>query len=200
VSVCSFLTSTWYDPPTKATYSVAQLAEWVSYQSFRSKEYGDVPVNLVLTQWGIETSWGGTDWYPYYNPGQQGSTCGYGSQCGTEPIGYPIYCSIGQGVQSYADLLVNGYPHVATAYAYGGVSWAASALGKGYFTEEAVTSTFCGWSGPINSSHPRIWAGGEYNDGGGAGSSITDTINANSCLQSYGFVQVTNPIPAFPSK
>lgn len=200
MSVCSFVGSSWYDSIYDTDYSVSQLAAWVSYQTWRSANAGEVPISLIMAQWGIETGWGGSDWSPYNNPAQQASTCGWGSQCGSEPIGYPIFCSIGEGVQSYGALLTQGYPHVAFAYAEGGVSYAASALGKGYYTGITLNSTWCGWPGPISSSSPRIWAASEYNDGGGPGSAITDTINANSCLSAYDYVQTSNPIPAWASK
>ena len=113
-----------------------------SYQTYRSSNYGDLPVVFFLAQWGWESGWGGPGLTTHYNPGQQSGSCGVGTTNGTEPNGYPSFTTASQGMYSYASLLINGYPHVQDAYGRGlgvylvdaptALSWAFSALGKGY--------------------------------------------------------------------
>ena len=184
------------------TYTTVQLAEWVSYQSYSSPYYGDVPISLIIAQWGIESGWGGADMSVYNNPGNQYCTQG-GSQCGQEPNGIPAFCCIVDGVKAYSALLINGYPHVAHAYADGGfgqpgMQSAAVALGQGYEGSQSLSDGYCGGPSTISQSSSRIWATSQYNDGNGPGSALYDTINANDCLSNLNYVQTTNPgLPGF---
>lgn len=159
----------------------------------------------MVAQWGLETCWGDT-FGTYSNPANQASTCCY-PQCGWEPNGtIPQFCDLDAGVKSFAQLLIAGYPHVAQAYSLCGqpgsndLSGAAKALGIGYYAFQAVSDGFCGGPASISSSSPRIWATSGYNDGGGPGSGLIDSINANTCLSNLNYVQTSDPqIPDFPS-
>lgn len=138
----------------------------------------------------------------HYNPGNQGSTCGK-PQCGTYAGGLPAFCNIRDGVQSYAALLTNGYPHVQHAFndngwGENGMVQACTALGQGYEAGQVLKAGYCGGPAYVSASSPRIWAASEYNDGNGPGSSLYDTINANDCLYNLNYVQESNPnLPGF---
>lgn len=130
---------------------------------------------------------------------EQADPCGYCSS-GSQPNGLPVFCDIRYDVQSYSALIINGYPHVMHAYSdaaggAAGMKQAAIALGQGYEAGISLSSNYCtgGQTRAIDSSHPRLWATSKYNDGNGPGSSIYDTINANTCLSQYNYAQTTDP-------
>src|SRR5690349_19448426 len=86
--------------------STVQLAKWVSYQSYISPFVGDLPISLIIAHWGNESGWGGPTMSTYHNPGNQGNTCGWPSNCGHEPNGLPAFCDIRDGVHSYSALII----------------------------------------------------------------------------------------------
>lgn len=206
-TVCGFLSAFWTYPIPGGTgaASTENFARWVSYQSNLSPYCGNIPVSLIVTQWGLETCWGDT-FGTYNNPANQAGGCCYPT-CGLQPNGsFVKFCDLNAGVKSYSQLLIKGYPHVAQAYGqcgqpgYGVLSAATQALGQGYYDFQAVSDGFCGGPASISSSTPRLWDQAGYNDGNGAGSGLLDTINANTCLSNLNFVQTTDPqIPDFPS-
>jgi hypothetical protein len=108
----------------------------------------------------------------------------------------PAFCSIKDGVNSYAKLLVYGYPHVLAAYDDCGFNLAAKALGQGYYASyTGGTVTFCGGSYTLTSSSgARIWAASHY--GSPAGQNLIDSLNAHSALQALDYVVSVNPFPA----
>jgi hypothetical protein len=116
------------------------------------------------------------------NPANQIGECDYPNPC---PAcgSFAGFCSIDQGVKAYTGLLIKGYPHVAEAWAlcgqpgYGDLAGAATALGQGFYNFRPVADGFCGGPATISASTPRIWDAGRYDDGGGPGSAIIDTIN-----------------------
>jgi hypothetical protein len=59
-----------------------------------------VHVSVVLSQWAIETGYGGTDWYPNNNPGNVGSFDG-------QPVN--TFPTLAEGVQAYIDTMKLGY-------------------------------------------------------------------------------------------
>lgn len=200
-NISSFLSDAYYvyQPDYPRYYTSVQLAQWVSYQSFRSPYYGFVPVSLILTQWGLESGWNSSNNFTYYNnPANQGSGCGF-STCGTYNSGrFAAFCNIPAGVSSYAQLIIQGYQHVAAGYtdAGGDVQNAATVLGQGYRSCCTYDGSFC-WGASnttISSTNPRVWDAGHYNGSGyGPGSDIYRTISFNSCLSDYNYYQSTNP-------
>lgn len=197
ISVSSFLSQ------TIQGYDVTDLAKWVSYQSLISPLYGGLPVSLILTQWGLESGWGGPDISTYYNPANQNSGCGVGSTCGHEPNGLAAFCSIKDGVKAYSALIINGYPHVMAAYtdqrtSIQGFNAAAQALGQGYYSNYTGGSVnYCAsqYYSLTSSSGARIWAESEY--GTPPGNDMITTFNANTNLQDLNYVCSTNPLPGF---
>jgi hypothetical protein len=180
-----------------AYFTTVELGKWVSYQSYRSPYYGTVPVSLVVTQWGLETGWnnGCNCLTTYYNPGNQASGCGWCVNR-TMPNGLPGFCDLSAGIHAYAQLLIQGYRHVASAYADYGLNTAAQALGQGYETGYSIPNNFCGGPATISQSTPRIWAASHY--GAPAGSDIYNTIAANTCLSDLNYVQSNDPnLPYF---
>ena len=171
---------------------VSEYEDWAKYAACRMGSH-PFPLSLILAQWGDESGYGGSDICTCNNPGNQGASCGIGNtNCSVSGCPEVAYCSLKDGVDSYANLMAQGYPFVACTYEYyansgncaEGVKQAAIALGQGY---SPVTSCntyidYCGYSGTPSASTPRIWASGEYNDGNGPGSALYDTIQANSCL------------------
>jgi hypothetical protein len=165
-------------------YNVTDLAKWVAFMTYDSITYGFVSPALVLAQWGWESGWGGADIATYFNPGNQDGPCSCGSLSGAkEPTGIPGFSSIRDGVNSYANLLIKGYPHVTAAYRDGGFSLAAQALGQGYYTGYTGGKvTFCGTSFTLTSSSgAHLWAQGKY--GSPAGSDLIGSLNAHTSLQ-----------------
>jgi|GEM_PF-7002504 len=192
MSVVSFLSQ------TIQGYNVTDMAKWVSDYTLNSPVYGYVSPALVLIQWGLESGWGGVDISTYFNPGNQASSCGCGStKLPSEPNGLPAFSSIRDGVNSYANLLTFGYPHVLAAYADGGFSLAAQALGQGYYTGyNGGTVTYCGGQYTLTSqSGARIWAASHY--GSPAGQDMISTLNANTNLQALNQVYTSNPLSGF---
>ncbi|GAB6992318.1 glucosaminidase domain-containing protein [Paenibacillus pini] len=184
-------------PPN--TYTVTDLAKWVSYQSYLSPYYGAIPVSLILGQWGFEMGWSGSELTARYNPGNQDSACGYsGSYISgvTTPGKRLQFSNIKEGVTAYANLLIAGYKCVATAYSTGGIgtgtglSRACDALSKGYDSAQAESSSYCSSSSYAenSSSTKRIWATAGYS---GLYSTISSTNN--TCLNGFNYIQSTNP-------
>lgn len=153
-----------------------------------------IPASLILAQWGIESGWGEGDICNCHNPANQGSSCGVGSTCSVSGYKELCFCSLLDGVTSYANLMDNGYPFVSCTYWYyanqgnynEGVKQAAIALGQGYSNVASCNTyiDYCGWSGTPSPSRPRTWAQLLYDDGNGPGSALYNTIQANSCLSS----------------
>ncbi len=170
---------------------VSNYEDWAKFAACKMGS-NPIPASLILAQWGNESGWGGGDISVCYNPGNQGATCGVGTEC--SPSGYTelCFCSLEEGVASYANLLSKGYSFVAATYQYyasagnyaEGVQQASIALGQGYSPIASLNTyiNYCGWSGTPSASTPRLWAESEYNDGNGPGSALYDTIQANSCL------------------
>ncbi|MFK7694538.1 hypothetical protein [Paenibacillus sp. HJGM_3] len=68
------------------SYTVLDLAKWVSYQSYLSPYHGSIPISFVLCHWPFEIGWSITAFESRYNPGNQGALCGYsGTSDGTPP-------------------------------------------------------------------------------------------------------------------
>jgi hypothetical protein len=189
-------------PPN--SYTVYDLAKWVSYQSYLSPYYGAIPVSLVLGQWGFEMGWSGTELSSRYNPGNQDGTCGYSGSYipGVTTPGKRLqFSNIKEGVSAYAHLLIAGYKCVATAYSTGGIgtstglSRACTALSDGYDSAQADPSTYCSSTSYAenSSSTKRIWATAGY-----TGLYSTISSATNTCLNSYNYIQSTDPgLPAF---
>lgn len=186
------------------SYTIQQYAEWASWETYNNTAIvGELPVAFFVLHWGLESLWGGADISVHYNPANQGGTCGY-TKCGTYSSNptLPAFCNISDGMHSYINLMMNGYPHVPWAYGAGTLSTAATALGQGYYTDYlgSATSYCAAQSYALNSpSTLRLWATSEYKDGstGVPGSQFTDTYNANTCIQSLDYIQTTNPLPGF---
>lgn len=206
MGVCEFINQVQSYKYLGQTYSYTTLdyAKWASYQSRRSPHYGELPVAYFIVQWGWETGWGGTNWTQYRNTGEQADSCGIGNTCGTQPNGFPIFCTIRDGVMAYTNLLLRGYAHVQYAYTYSsnpnlpdaGIDAAFEAVGRGYHTANNTAVDFCGWSGTANSStSKRLWDAGGYNDGSGPGSNLKGTFHysGNQCIRDLNYVQTTNP-------
>lgn len=203
-TIASFINQVFpHDAPdgTRYNYICYQLAQWVSWQSYISPNYGALPVSLIIVQWGIESGWGGPNISQYYNPAEQGDTCGW-PNCGVQPGGvFPRFCNIVDGVKSYSALMINGYPHVMYGWPTGGGGAAGARrcavnLGQGYESSVALSQGFCGGPPTISSSSPRIWDAGGYNSGGGPGSSIYTTMEAPAnadCLPNLHYIQNVDP-------
>ena len=190
-TTCTVPTTT----PAEGDYPVCTfVSNYEDWAKFAACKMGSnpIPTSLILAQWGNESGWGGGDISVCYNPGNQGATCGVGSEC--YPSGYTelCFCSLEEGVASYANLMSKGYPFVAATYHYyaksgnyaEGVKQAGITLGQGYSPIASLNTyiDYCGWSGTPSASTPRLWAKSEYNDGNGPGSALYDTIQANSWL------------------
>lgn len=176
------------------TYTVAQYARWVSYQTWiNGGRPGAVQVDVVLAQWGIETGWGTSTGFANKNLAGMTYTCDTAiSRCGTwygsSGQGFATFCNWRDSVKAYYQLLSNGYQHVAYAGYNGeagqtGYKAAAIALGQGYRSAYQYQTDYCTSLRSVNSSNPRLWDTGRYNDGGGPGSKLYNVIAANSCLQ-----------------
>ncbi|MFC5470164.1 hypothetical protein ACFPPD_15765 [Cohnella suwonensis] len=184
-------------PPN--TYTVLDLAKWVSYQSHLSPYTGSIPVSLILGQWGFEMGWNGSELSARYNPGNQDSVCGYS---GTKDTSNPTpgkrvsFSNIVQGVSAYAHLLIAGWKCVATAYAAGGTSTAAGlsracdAIANGYDSAQNDPSTYCtsGSYAENSVATKRIWATAGY-----PGLYSTISSSNNTCLNVHNYVQTGNP-------
>lgn len=142
----------------------------------------NLSVSLILAQWGDESGWGGSDICTAHNPGNQGSTCGIGG-----------FDTLQHGVESYANLMAQGYPFVGCTFTHyfnegddaTATKQAAIALGQGYSPISSCNTdyNYCGWSGTPSASNPHYWATGQYNyNDGGPGSALYVTIQDNSCL------------------
>lgn len=188
-----------YDLGNVRFFDVLELAQWVSYQSFRSPYYGAVPVSLILGQWGFELGWSTGEFSSRWNPGNQDGMCGYrGSYLpGDLPPGKRLaFVSPFQGVTAYAHLLIAGYPHVLWAYSAGGygkpgLERAVNALSRGYDTGYSQqATTYCATkSYALNSdAQKRIWATAGY-----SGLYSTLTWSNNTCLVDKLYVQTSNP-------
>lgn len=205
-SISSFLGYTYsYFDQNGVIHNVTtvDLAKWVSYQSYISPNVGALPVSLVVVQWGLEWGWSGSSIAQYRNMANQGGSCGF-AVCGSYGGGvFPTFCTVPEAVRAYGSLIINGYPHVQYPWylsggGSSGMQQCAINLGQGYQSGVSLSGgDYCGGPCPaISSSCPRIWDAGHYDDGGGPGSQVYDTINYSGngdCLPNLNFIQTLDP-------
>ncbi|KEQ25427.1 hypothetical protein [Paenibacillus tyrfis] len=127
------------------SYTIANLAKWVAYQTYKSPFYGILPPAFILVHWAIEMGWSVSEFQSRWNPGNQRALCGFSGTSNGTPTG-TSFSGPNNGVRSYAKLLIEGYPHLQYAYSDGGfdnpgLSAAASALYNGYYSNYGGSST-----------------------------------------------------------
>ncbi|MBU5445584.1 hypothetical protein [Paenibacillus sp. MSJ-34] len=121
------------------TYTIANLAKWVAYQTYKSSKYGILPPAFILVHWGIELGWSVSSFQSRWNPGNQTALCsGFSGSSDGTPTGTK-FDGPNNGVRSYAKLLIEGYPHIQFAYSHGGfdddgLNAASTALYNGYYS------------------------------------------------------------------
>lgn len=121
------------------SYTIADLAKWVAYQTYKSPKSGILPPAFILVHWGIELGWSVSSFQSRWNPGNQRALCsGFSGTSDGTPNG-TSFDGPNNGVRSYAKLLIEGYPHIQYAYSDGGfdddgLNAASTALYNGYYS------------------------------------------------------------------
>ena len=182
---------------TNRTYSILNLAKWVSYQSDWYIAAG-IPVALILAHWGFEMGWSLTEFTNRWNPANQYGLCGYSGSIDTsKPSGKGTsFTNVVEGVTAYGHLLIAGYKHIAWCYSDGsggntGLQKAINGLNNGYDTGYSYGSTsYCSSKTYLlnSSSEKRLWAEAGY-----TGMYNTITSSTNTCLNDKVYRQTTDP-------